>query len=461
MKPLARGNGAMKRRHGVAVVLTIVLLAGPHHAEAQPRRVAVLDFANTAKDPALEWLGPAVAETLTTKLHAVRALSLVERTRLYKVLEEQKLHLADLVDPSHAVKVGKLVGAEQVVLGAYTAFGPSVRFTARFVEVETGTVMNTSQVDGPLDRQNPQGLWSALDQLAQATIDSLNTRVAIVQGLPQPTAAPPSQRIEPTPEERAKLAKAPLVSLTALEAFGKGAVAYRRNAWREALRQFEEATRLDPNYAEAWRSQGATLSFFGHDPEALSALQRALQLFQQQGNEKEVAVTLREVGKVYYVRKPGEALSYYERSRRLSEKLGDEPALAETLNGIGMVHARQGRSREALSYYEQTRALSEKLGDGPLLARSLSNIGSILVDQGRYGEALSYFERSRRLSEKIGDELALLLSLLNLGAVHSSQGQPAMAASYYEKALEIADRLEMPQREWIRERRDRLRQQVR
>ena len=36
-----------------------------------------------------------------------------------------------------------------------------------------------------------------------------------------------------------------------------------------------------------------------------------------------------------------------------------------------------------------------------------------------------------------------------------------MAASYYEKAFEIAERLELPDREWIQERRDRARQQAR
>src|SRR5438876_1066465 len=98
-----------------------MLLVTP--AAAQSRRIAVLDFANTTHDPALEWLGAAVAETITTKLHAIKSLQLVEHGQLYKVPGEQKLNLSDLVDPSQAVKMGKLLGAEQVVLGGYSAFG--------------------------------------------------------------------------------------------------------------------------------------------------------------------------------------------------------------------------------------------------------------------------------------------------------------------------------------------------
>ncbi len=59
---------------------------------AEVRRVAVVDFVNTAKDPAFEWLGPAVGETLTTRLTALRNLQVVERTQLYTVLKEQGLN---------------------------------------------------------------------------------------------------------------------------------------------------------------------------------------------------------------------------------------------------------------------------------------------------------------------------------------------------------------------------------
>ena len=63
-----------------------------------------MDFVNTTKDPAMDWLGPSVAETVTTKLNAIRSLQLVERAQLYQVLAEQKLSLSDLVDPTQALR---------------------------------------------------------------------------------------------------------------------------------------------------------------------------------------------------------------------------------------------------------------------------------------------------------------------------------------------------------------------
>src|SRR5262249_386063 len=52
------------------------------------------------------------------------------------------------VDGGATVKVGKLLGASLLVLGAYQRSGESVRLTARFIAVETGEVVGTAKVDG-------------------------------------------------------------------------------------------------------------------------------------------------------------------------------------------------------------------------------------------------------------------------------------------------------------------------
>lgn len=62
--------------------VAVAVLTAP--AAADTRRVAVLDFINTTKDQAVEWLGPAAAATITTKLNAVHSLQLVERAQLYR-----------------------------------------------------------------------------------------------------------------------------------------------------------------------------------------------------------------------------------------------------------------------------------------------------------------------------------------------------------------------------------------
>lgn len=519
----------MRRVTGLVVVvielLGLLVLAAP--ASAQSRRVAVMDFANTAKDPALEWLGPTVAETITTKLQAIRTLQLVERAQLYKVLQEQKLNLTDLVDPSQAVKAGKLLGAEHVVLGGYASFGGMVRLTARFVDTTTGTIVATSQADGALDRTNPRALFAAIDQLAQATIDSLNTRVAAG-----------GARIEPTPEERARVALAPTGSLEAQEAHGRGLVAYRRNQWPEAVREFERATALDPDYVSAWQSLASVLNDMSRWPEALRASEKALALHQRAGDELAQGKTfsnlaysvtrqgryaeglrfaerslqfaeksgeptrqvlpLTMIGAVYnHMGKYDEALRYYERSLRLAEKLGDEANQAITLNDMGLAVMRQGRSAEALGYFERSLRFAERVGDEQRQSWVLGNMGLVHVQDKRLAEAMAYYERGLRLAVNLGDEYSQANMLGNIGNLYLRQNRWAEAQSYLERALAIqvktgeergqvgvlaqlaivnaqtgrraealnfldrslaiADRLELPDRDKIRDLRDTLR----
>ncbi|MBI4635423.1 MAG: tetratricopeptide repeat protein [Candidatus Rokubacteria bacterium] len=351
----------MKAPAFLCFVALALLAARPAHAE--PRRVAVLDFANTARDPAVDWLGPAVAETLTTKLHAIRGFHLVERLQIYRVLQEQKLALNDLVDPSQAVTVGKLVAAEQVVLGAYAVFAGTVRFTARFVDTATGIVVATSQVDGALDRRNPGALWSAFDRLALAAIESLNIRVAIVQGEPEPVPAAAGERVEPTAEEWARLAQPPAASLEAQEAFGRGSSAYKRDLLAEAASEFARAAAVDPAWGEAWYSLASALEGLGKYPEALGAAQTATKIYVRSGNEPGQTRALALLGRVLIRQgRYPEALGYFARSLRLAERRIDLPAKARVFRAIAGVRAQQGRYADALAYYDRALVIAERLG---------------------------------------------------------------------------------------------------
>lgn len=412
----------------LGALVLVVACAAPAHAQA--RRVAVLDFTNSGRDAALEWLGPAVAETVTTKLHAIRGLQLVERLQLYKVLQEQKLNLTDIVDPSQAIQVGKLVGAEQVVLGGHSAFGGTVRFTARFVDTATGAIVATSQVNGILDAKNPASLWTAVDQLAQAVIDSLNTRVAV------------GGRIEPTPEEKARLAAVPTQSLEAQEVYGRGLAAYRKHEWADAAHEFGRATSLHPQFAQAWERLALVLIDLGRFPEALRAAERARDLSTSAGDQRGQAAALDYIGRVHSSQaRYADALAAYGQGLRLAERLGDQVKQAEDLVGIGSVHSSQGRYADALSAYGRSLQIAERLGDEPLQARILVANGIVHAERGRFAEALGDFQRGLRLAERIGDVPRQATALNNMGAVHSSQRRYSEALTYFEQSLRLTERL--------------------
>src|SRR5437899_1177032 len=112
-------------------------------------RVAVLDFENLTRDRSLDWLSAGIAETLTTELSRSRNFRLVERRRLGDVLQEIKLSRSGFVDPATAQRIGKLAGADTILVGSFQKEGTRLRITARLVDVETGVSRAPATVEGP------------------------------------------------------------------------------------------------------------------------------------------------------------------------------------------------------------------------------------------------------------------------------------------------------------------------
>jgi TolB-like protein len=139
---------------------------------------------------------------LITDLSGVPEIKLVEREKLQAVLAEQKMQQSGFFDPATAVKAGKLLGAEYLLTGAFTARDPEIRIDTRVVRVETGEIVRTAKVQGKEDkffdlqqklaRELVKGLPVAVSPEAMAELEARqqknriengNTMVAFSQGL--------------------------------------------------------------------------------------------------------------------------------------------------------------------------------------------------------------------------------------------------------------------------------------
>jgi curli biogenesis system outer membrane secretion channel CsgG len=149
-------------------------------AQANPTRlrVAVLDFeyANTGLTYSLwGYASPAqgVSDLLTNKLVENGQYTLIERSRIAEILFEQDLGQSGRISPSTAAEVGRLLGADAVVIGSITRFnfednggsvsilgiggggdsrGAVVELTARLVNTTTGEIMATASGSGAANR---------------------------------------------------------------------------------------------------------------------------------------------------------------------------------------------------------------------------------------------------------------------------------------------------------------------
>jgi hypothetical protein len=134
----------------IAAGLLAVLLAAGGARAGEEYRVAVLDFETTrAKDTkAVQW-GAEVADLLTALLSAEPGLQLVERADLEGAIREHKLNLTGLVGGEDRVKLGRLVGAQFLVIGRVFPIDKDVCIVAKVVSVETSR-MTAEVVQGKL-----------------------------------------------------------------------------------------------------------------------------------------------------------------------------------------------------------------------------------------------------------------------------------------------------------------------
>jgi Curli production assembly/transport component CsgG/Glucodextranase, domain B len=101
-----------------------------------------------AKQGQTSALSETVYDYLFNALVNQRRFDLVERQQLEVVLRELKLSQTELVDPETAAKIGKIVAAEGILIGAVTETPQALEVFIRFVDVETAVVLAAEDIYG-------------------------------------------------------------------------------------------------------------------------------------------------------------------------------------------------------------------------------------------------------------------------------------------------------------------------
>ena len=86
--------------------------------------------------------GQAVTDQVNTMLAALPQVTLVNRDQIKKVAEEQQMALSGLVDNAAAVKIGKFLSAQYIIVGRASKIGQTFYLVLKIVDVET-TVQTT------------------------------------------------------------------------------------------------------------------------------------------------------------------------------------------------------------------------------------------------------------------------------------------------------------------------------
>jgi TolB-like protein len=269
LRALAAGSGARTEskvektprlgpRGALAVVAAAVLVMAlafgvwqwrSHNPPIHPKTIAVLYFSNLSEDRSLDWLNRGLTEMLTTNFSEVRDIDVLSTERVASVLNQlgKKQVTADI-----APVLARRAGAHAFVSGALMRIGPSrLRLDVRVQDTSNGQILFSEKIEG----EDGNAVFKM--------VDGLTSRMA-PRFLPSGRASGSG----PSIEENATS------NLEAYRHYQAGRDHQRRYFRRDAIREFQESVRLDPQFALAWMHMGRIYESVGETRKACETRER-------------------------------------------------------------------------------------------------------------------------------------------------------------------------------------------
>jgi tetratricopeptide (TPR) repeat protein len=187
---------------------------------------------------------------------------------------------------------------------------------------------------------------------------------------------------------------------------------------------------------------GRVFADLGNTERARGNYEEALRIYQEQGDHPGEGSALNNLGWVYITLGQGkQAQQYYEQALSIFRGIGDRIGEAATLNNLARVYEDLRQRERAQEYYEQALSIFREERDRKGEAWSLNNLGKVYRKLGQYEQALQYLEQALSIRRGV-DRRAEGRTLKNLGTVHEMLGHKLQAMEYYKEALSIAREVE-------------------
>lgn len=209
---------------------------GEELQDVETLRIAVLPFENISGFEEDDWLAKGFAEQLVTGLSQIRALTIIERSQIDKILTEQDFQISDLADETQTVELGKLLSVDNLLVGSYQVAGDEIIVNARIVNVTTGEVDKNHIISLKDQTDNIFELYENI--IAEAT-QSFGVQISQEE----------QQSVDKVTRNTANM-EAYKLYIQGLEAFRSGT----KESHEKAKTLFEQALKKDKNYIDARRA---------------------------------------------------------------------------------------------------------------------------------------------------------------------------------------------------------------
>ena len=441
--------------------------------------LAILPFRNASGDASFDWLGPSLADMLTTDVGQSAHLRTVSPDRLHQVLQD--LHIApnSSFDPTMLRRIAEFSSADVVVFGQYARFGDQVRIDATLQDLK-----NNRTISVKADASSEKDIPAAFDKLADSVRQNLALSNDVLKELKASSYQPTS------------------TSIDALRDYNQGVGLLREGKNLEAEKHFEAATKTDASFALAFSKLAQTYSNLGYDAEAERAAQRAVSLsqnlpeaekylllaiqaqiiknfpsaikayetiakaspenadvqsalaalYEQAGdftkaavynqkiltaNPKDINATLA-MGRLAIKSDNAQAaLDPLNRALSLSVQLDNQEQKAATLHAMAVAYRMLNKPEDGLRNEEESLAIWRIIGQKRGIASSLNEIARAEVLLGKNKEALANFQEALQIRRDIGDNRGLGDTLIDLGNFYDDRGDHDQALRMYKESLQI------------------------
>jgi len=449
--------------------------AGP----AQVLSLAILPFQNASSDAALDYIGPSIAEGLSTDVGQAKSLRTVPPERIYQILHDMRVAPNSVFDPDMMRNVSNISNSDMLVSGRYTIANGKLRIDALLNDLK-----RDRRVPLVIEDADPKNLRAAVDRLADLVRTNLAVSSDVLKELKESSFQPSSE------------------SPTALRAYNQGLQLLRQGKVTDAVKAFKDAVQEDPKFALAYSRLAATQSNLGYDAEAEQASRKALDLSQQLPRAERyliqaiharvmkdtngaitayenLAKTFPENGDVEYAlgslyAEKGDydkaraqfarilrndpkdinaliatgtmevsagnanaALEALGNAQRLAVQFDNNEAKAQVLQATGMAYELLNKSDEALGNFRQSAEINKKLGNKGGVANSLREIANVQASMGQSDAALTSYQQALEIDREIGAKKNIGATYVDLGVLFEGRGQFDKALQYYKDSLQI------------------------
>jgi adenylate cyclase len=324
------------------------------------RPLAVLPLANISPDPHDEYFADGLTEELIASLSQVRGLSVIARTSVmpYKTA------------PKSLAQVGEDLGVDTVLEGSVRKAGNRIRITLQLIDVPSQRHVWASSYNRELD-----DVFAVQSDIAERTADALRLRLA-------PSEGPVSPR-------------RPTENLAAYDVYLRGLVAAAEPGGsnsKEAFRYFAEATRLDPEFADAYAAWAEHYVRLASDylplreamPRARELAARAVEL---DPNSSDAHAALGNIAMQF-----DHDWARMEQEYRRAIEINPSNLEAHRFFGLGLMALK--RYPEAMAEFREVARLDPGGGHQPTLAWCLTELGGAEAALPLYlGEVESHPDR--------------------------------------------------------------------